>query len=232
MLKIKSTRCFFISLLFLFVNLTVYAYNANLPADFVYLEEIVPDAVIELRYYTKDNFVGARINGYLKPRCIITRQAAEALNGVASELGKFGLGLKIYDAYRPTQAVAHFVKWAKDLEDTRMKALYYPDVAKKDLFTKGYIAEKSSHSRGSTVDLTIISLYGNREELDMGSSFDFFGPASWPDNKKISGSQRSHRMLLQTLMIKHGFKSLKEEWWHFILEDEPYPDTYFNFPVQ
>lgn len=206
----------------------------TLPEGFVYAKDIIPDIKIELRYHSKDNFIGKRIDGYLKPRCILTKNVAEALRKVEAELKPFNLGLKIYDAYRPQRAVDHFVRWAKDHKDRKMKARYYPDVAKKNLFKKGYIAKRSGHSRGSAVDLTIITRISGRnaEELDMGSGFDFFSPLSWPGNSFISPSSRAHRMLLQTLMKKHGFKPYSREWWHFTLKDEPFPKTYFNFPVE
>jgi zinc D-Ala-D-Ala dipeptidase len=205
----------------------------TLPEGFVYVKEIIPGIKLEMRYYTEDNFVGQRIDGYEKPRCILTKQAAAALKKVQEELKTFGLELKIFDAYRPQQAVDHFVRWAKDLGDVKMKAKYYPDVDKKNLFRDGYIAAKSGHSRGSTVDVTIISLDSKKTlELDMGTGFDFFGPLSWPDSKAVKPDQRAHRMLLQTLMTKHGFKPLQEEWWHFTLKDEPFPDTYFDFPIK
>ena len=209
------------------------ARDAKFPDGFVYVESIIPDVRVELRYYTEDNFVGERIDGYLQPRCILTARAAEALKQVQEELEPFGLGLKIYDGYRPQRAVNHFERWARNVEDIRMKKQYYPDADKKNLFADGYIASKSGHSRGSTVDLTIIQLQPGapEEELDMGSGFDFFGPESWPDHPGTSLSGRAHRMLLQTLMTKHGFKPYSKEWWHFTLKDEPFPETYFDFPV-
>lgn len=203
----------------------------ELPEGFVYLKDIIPDIDIELRYYSDDNFVGSRIDGYLASRCIITEEAALALQKVQSDLQTFGLGLKVYDAYRPQSAVNHFVRWAEHVEDTKMKSAYYPDVLKENLFEEGYIAEKSSHSRGSTVDVTIISL-NTREELDMGSGFDFFGIESWPDHPHINASQRAHRMLLQVLMSRHGFTHYDKEWWHFTLRKEPFPDQYFDFFIR
>lgn len=205
-----------------------------LPKGFVYVDTIIPDLVIELRYHTEHNFVGQQIDGYLKPRCILTREAAEALLHVQKELNPFGLGLKVFDAYRPQQAVDHFVRWAENLDDTRTKAEFYPDIDKGTLFRDGYIAGRSSHSRGSTVDVTLISIQPETlgKELDMGTGFDFFGPSSWPFFPGISPGRRSNRMLLHLLMKKHGFKPYPEEWWHFTLSDEPFPKTYFNFPVQ
>ncbi len=206
----------------------------TLSDDFVYIDEVIPDIKLELRYYTDHNFVGKRIDGYLAPRAIITRKAAAALAKVQQELKAFGLSLKIFDAYRPQQAVDHFVRWAEDLGDVLMKAKFYPDVEKKNLFRDEYIAARSSHTRGSTVDLTIVALDAPSDDpgLDMGSGFDFFGQQSWPDYPDITAAQRAHRLLLRTLMVTHGFKPYPKEWWHFTLKDEPFPETWFNFPVQ
>ena len=223
-----------ILLIFFLLALSKVAWAGPLPEGFVYLEEVAPDINIELHYFTTDNFVGERIDGYFAPRCILTRAAAGALKKVQEDLKPFGLGLKIYDAYRPQRAVNHFVRWAKDLQDTRMRFKFYPDIEKKDLFSQGYIAEKSNHSRGSSVDLTIVSMDSERRgvELDMGTGFDLFSSKSRLDNLSISPAQRAHRLLLQTLMKKHGFNPYPREWWHFTLRKEPFPDTYFDFPVQ
>lgn len=202
-----------------------------LPDGFVDLQEFIPSLRLELRYCSDNNFTGRPVDGYLKPRGIATREAAAALKKVQDELLPFGLGIKVFDAYRPQRAVDSFVKWAENREDTLAKARYYPDVAKRDLFREGYIADRSSHSRGSTVDLTIIEL-SSGAELDMGSPFDFFGPISWPDSTLVSPSQRANRLLLRTLMVKHGFNPYAQEWWHFTLASEPYPATYFDFPVE
>ncbi|HRY15097.1 MAG: M15 family metallopeptidase [Candidatus Competibacteraceae bacterium] len=206
----------------------------GLPDGFVDVQQAIPTIKIDLRYFSAHNFVGERINGYQAPRAILTQPAAKALERVQQELALFGLGLKLFDAYRPQQAVEHFVRWARDVNDTRMKAAFYPDVAKLDLFKEGYIAEKSSHSRGSTVDLTLAPLNAldDATELDMGTPFDWFGPESWPDSAAVTPSQRAHRLLLRTLMEKHGFQPYAQEWWHFTLAMEPFPDTYFDFPVQ
>jgi D-alanyl-D-alanine dipeptidase len=200
---------------------------------FVEIREAVPGVVVDLRYLGDDNFVGAPVDGYAAERCYLTAEAAQALGRVQHELAHLGLGLKVFDAYRPQRAVDHFMRWAEDLDDTAMKSRYYPDVAKAHLFRDGYIAAKSGHSRGSTVDLTIVALDGGAPvELDMGTPWDFFGPRSWPSSREVTPQQRANRMLLQALMIKHGFRPLAEEWWHFTLEDEPYPDTYFDFVVE
>jgi D-alanyl-D-alanine dipeptidase len=230
-----------ISSIFLFILISLPLHisfgesqKEQLPEGFVYVDTVIPAVVIELRYYTDHNFVGEQIDGYLKPRCILTKEAANALLQVQEELKPFGLGLKIFDAYRPQQAVDHFVRWANNLEDTRTKAEFYPDINKNSLIKDGYIAARSSHSRGSTVDLTIISLQPEAvgKELDMGTGFDFFGPPSWPNFSGLPPSQRAHRMLLHVLMKKHGFTPYTEEWWHFTLKNEPFPETYFNFLVQ
>jgi len=207
---------------------------ADLPENFVYIEDVIPNIKVDLRYFTDRNFLGRRVDGYVAARCILTRQAAEALNKVQEDLNRFGLGLKVFDAYRPQRAVDDFVRWGRDLNDTKMQAEYYPRVQKKDLFREGYVAEKSGHSRGSTVDLTIVCLGNQPEEseLDMGTAFDFFGPEAWPDSSLVSPVHRAHRMLLQALMRKHGFEPYPQEWWHFTLRDEPDPITYFDFSVQ
>ncbi len=206
----------------------------KLPEGFVYVKEVIPTIQVDLRYATDNNFIGRPIDGYRAQKCILTRGAANALRQVQDELTRFGFGLKIFDAYRPQRAVDNFVRWAEDLKDTAMKKQHYPDVNKRDLFSKGYIAARSGHSRGSTIDLTLVSLTcPNRgTELDMGTPFDFFSPKSWPDDLSIPPDARAHRLLLRSVMTKYGFKPYDKEWWHFTLENEPYPDTYFNFPVQ
>ncbi len=185
----------------------------------------------EVRYFSTDNFVGERISGYLTPDIMMTKPTYTALLQVAEELGAFGIGLKVFDAYRPQQAVDHFVRWAEDLEDTRMKSRYYPRIDKANLFRDGYIASRSSHSRGSTVDLTLIDL-GTGEELDMGTCWDFFDLRSWGESEQVNEIQRANRALLRSIMTQHGFSPLREEWWHFTLVDEPFPDTFFDFPVK
>jgi D-alanyl-D-alanine dipeptidase len=202
-----------------------------LPSNFREIQKSIPSIQLEIRYYHDTNFIGQPVDGYLAPKAILTKQAIKALTHVQKELNTFGLGLKVFDAYRPQKAVDHFVQWGLNLEDIKMKEEYYPNTEKKSLFKEGYIAKKSGHSRGSTVDLTLVNLE-TKEELDMGSSFDFFGQESWVKYPYISAQQRANRMLLQTIMLKHGFKALKEEWWHFTLRNEPYPHQYFNFDVQ
>jgi D-alanyl-D-alanine dipeptidase len=201
-----------------------------IPKGFVYIKDEIPNIQEDIRYYGENNFIGVRIDGYLSPRAILTKEATVALKKVQKELNSFGLGLKIFDSYRPQKSVDHFVRWGRDLKSIDMKAEYYPSVEKKNLFKEGYIAEKSGHSRGSTVDLTIIDL-SNFTELDMGSNFDFFGKRSWVKYRYITTQQRANRMLLNTIMLRYGFKSYAQEWWHFTLRDEPYIDKYFDFDI-
>ncbi len=199
-------------------------------SDFVLLSEAVPDAILEIRYYSTYNFVGVRIDGYEQPVALLTREAAEALRAVSDELVQKGYRLKIFDAYRPQKAVDHFMRWALDSADTLMKPYFYPELEKNVLFPQGYIAERSGHSRGSTVDLTLFDMAAGRE-VDMGGTFDYFGLLSHPDFKDITEEQYQNRMILRNAMLAHGFKPLEEEWWHFTLKNEPYPNTYFTFPV-
>lgn len=204
---------------------------AEIPKNFSYVKDTIPTIELELRYASTNNFVGEIIEGYLAPKAILTTKATLALAKVQKELEGFGFGLKVFDAYRPQRAVDHFVCWGKDLVDRKMKLAYYPDVQKKNLFKEGYIAKRSGHSRGSTVDLTIIDLK-TKEELDMGSSFDFFGQQSWVHYTKITLQQRANRMLLNQVMIKYGFRAYAQEWWHFTLQNEPYENRYFDFKVK
>ena len=209
---------------------------------FVNITDVVPDAILEIRYFSTYNFVGTRVDGYLQPTALLTREAADSLRAVSDDLRSQGYRLKIFDAYRPQQAVDHFVRWGADLNDTMMRPYFYPQVDKKDLFRLGYIAEQSGHSRGSTVDLTLFDMNKERE-VDMGGTFDWFGLESHPDcggdpetgayreNDTISAVQFASRMILRDAMLRHGFKPYDCEWWHFTLNNEPYPDTYFNFPV-
>ncbi len=199
-------------------------------SDFVLLSDAVPDAILEIRYYSTYNFVGRRIDGYEEPLALLTKEAASALKEVSDELVEKGYRLKIFDAYRPQMAVTDFMNWALDADDTRMKEYFYPDLDKDVLFPQGYINEHSGHSRGSTVDLTLFDMT-TEKEVDMGGTFDYFGELSHPDYKDITEEQYNNRMILREAMLSHGFKPLPEEWWHFTLEDEPYPDTYFTFPV-
>ena len=202
----------------------------NDTSNFVLLSDYVPSIVQEIRYFSTYNFIGDRIDGYEQPVAIITKEAARALKAVSNEMNVKGYRLKIFDAYRPATAVKHFVLWGIEDLDQRMKPFFYPDLEKTELFELGYIASKSSHSRGSTVDLTLLDMETGKE-VDMGSPFDFFNEVSHPDYKGVTDEQYDNRMLLQSVMVKHGFVPIDCEWWHFTLADEPYPDTYFEFPV-
>ena len=199
-------------------------------SGFVLIGEFIPSVIQEIRYYTTYNFIGDRIDGYEEPVALCTREAARALKGVAAELFVQGYRLKIFDAYRPATAVKHFVLWGIEDADQRMKPYFYPDIDKTDTFTQGYIATKSSHSRGSAIDLTLFDMATGRE-VDMGSPFDMFSEVSHPSYTGITDEQYEMRMVLQRAMVRGGFVPYECEWWHFMLADEPYPDRYFDFPV-
>lgn len=216
-----------------FLIILIYSLQVSsqkLPENFIYLENIAPTIKVELRYFSNNNFIGKPINGYKSNCIIVSKETARTLKLIQEKLLKKELSLKIFDAYRPQQAVNHFVKWARVLNDTLMKRQYYPNVPKSELFKRGYIASKSGHSRGSTVDLTIVDLK-TEKELDMGSPYDFFGIKSHPFHKNISEVQKENRMLLRNIMVENNFIPYKNEWWHFTLRNEPFPKTYFNFPV-
>lgn len=205
----------------------------GVPQGFVEVSSIAPDIVIDLRYCGSENFLGKPVAGYTEPKCWMTVEAANALLRVQKELRRKGMGIKIFDAYRPQAAVNHFVRWAKDPTDQVKKDSFYPEIKKENLISEGYISAKSGHSRGSTIDLTIVRFQehdsSQPQELDMGSPFDFFGTKSWTSNPDLTSTQRSNRLLLKTLMQQNGFIHYSKEWWHFRLRDEPFPDTYFNF---
>jgi zinc D-Ala-D-Ala dipeptidase len=200
------------------------------PAAFVDTATVVPGLIADMRYAGAHNFVGRPIDGYEAPRCLLTTAAAEALAAVAHDIAQRGLVLKVFDCYRPTRAVANFGRWARDVSDTGAKAEFYPDVDKRTLFRDGYISSRSGHSRGSTVDLTLAHTDGR--ELDMGTRFDFFGPRSWSAASDISDEAKANRALFIAVMRRHGFRAYAKEWWHFTLTHEPFPDTYFDFPVR
>ena len=212
-------------------------------SQFVNLAEAVPDVILEIRYYSTYNFVGTRIDGYEEPIALLTRQAADSLRAVSDDLMKQGYRLKIFDAYRPQCAVNHFVRWAADVNDTLMRRYFYPNVDRSKLFELGYIAKKSGHTRGSTVDLTLFDM-ATEKEVDMGGTFDWFGREShinyggnpktgkYIGNASITAEQFHNRMILRQAMLRHGFKPISEEWWHFTLRNEPFPNTYFTFPVK
>jgi D-alanyl-D-alanine dipeptidase len=227
--------------------------ESALPTDdsdaFVTLTDIVPDVILEIRYFGTYNFVGQRIDGYQEPTALLTRVAADSLRAISDDLIAQGYRLKIYDAYRPQCGVDHFVRWAADIPDTLMKPYFYPDLSKSVLFDQEYIMAKSGHTRGSTLDLTLFDM-ATEKEVDMGGTFDWFGPESHPDfcgnpetgeytgdnhksptGRSITPQQFANRMILRRAMLRHGFKPLDTEWWHFTLATEPFPDTYFTFPV-
>ena len=203
----------------------------NGKANFDQINQIIPNIEYDIRYFSKDNFVGARVDGYLAPIAFITKEAGAALIKVQEELNRDGLGLKIFDAYRPQKGVDHFVRWGKVAEDTVTKSKYYPNINKANVFELGYVATKSGHSRGSTVDLTIIDLQ-TKVEMDMGSPWDFFGEISHHDSPLVNAQHTANRNKLLSIMLKHGFKQYDNEWWHYTLMDEPFPDTYFDFDVK
>ena len=231
--KTKFSVCFLMLLLVLTscCNMPRLLPDNSLPEGFVYVKDAIPEAIIDMRYYGNDNFIGRRIDGYHAPVAILSQEATFALRKANEEFNKLGYSIKIFDTYRPQQAVNDFVIWAADPDDVKMKSSYYPSVDKKDLFAEGYIARRSGHTRGSTVDLTIVS---NRTglELDMGSPFDFFGPISHHRNDMITQEQASNRAFLRGVMENAGFRAYELEWWHYTLENEPHPDTYFDFPVR
>lgn len=229
-LALKLYYILVVSALFSFAGNAQYK-PETMPDGFVYVKDLIPNLRTDLRYYSSNNFVGEPIDGYERPKCILTREAAVALKKVQEEFEKLGFGLLIFDAYRPQRAVNHFIRWSKDSTDIKMKEEFYPNIDKKDLFKEGYIAEKSGHSRGSTVDLTIVSLKTGHI-LDLGGPYDFFDKKSWTEYTNITKNQRAIRLMLKRRMEKHGFVSYEKEWWHFTLKNEPYPNTYFDFPVE
>lgn len=224
------------------------------PAEFVALATVDPTIIQEMRYITPHNFVGKPIDGYKQPVCILTRQAAQALHQAQLKLLRQGYSLKVYDCFRPQRAVDNFVEWAKDLDDQKMKTEFYPLVDKSRLFEDVYIAAKSGHSRGSSIDVTMVRLpawptppYRSGQQLvpcfapkdqrfpdnsvDMGTGFDCFDTLSHTDDPRIQGVQRANRQLLKGTLQAAGFVGIPQEWWHFTFQPEPFPDTYFDFPV-
>jgi D-alanyl-D-alanine dipeptidase len=205
--------------------------GVSLPAvSLVDAATVVPGLVVDMRYAGSHNFVGRPIEGYRAPRCLLTQPAANALAEVARDLASRGLVIKVFDCYRPARAVADFVRWARDLRDQTAKAEFYPEVDKRTLFRDGYIASHSGHSRGSTLDMTLARTDGT--ELDMGTPFDFFSPKSWAAASNVTAEQHANRMRLAAAMQRRGFRGYPKEWWHFTLRGEPFPDTYFDVPVQ
>ena len=226
-MKNKGLLLVMIILGFAFANTSIF----QLPEGFVYVKEEIPDLDVELKYFTDHNFVGMRIDGYQANRLILTKEATEALKKVQKDLQYQNFCLKVYDGYRPQRAVDHFVRWAKDLSDTINKQEFYPEVEKQFLFADGYIASRSGHSRGSTLDLTITD-GSTGEPMDMGANFDFFGEQSWTDDTVITENQKINRQILQAAMEKHNFRNYPMEWWHYTLRWEPFPDTYFDFVIE
>jgi D-alanyl-D-alanine dipeptidase len=227
----------------------------KMPDNFIDIQKVIPDVVMDIRYYSPHNFVGERVDGYLAPKCFLTKEAAQALAGVQKDLEPYSLSLKIYDCYRPQRAVNHFVRWAKEIDNTKTMKEFYPTIDKRNLFKDGYIAEKSGHSRGSTLDLTIVPFPAPEQaqytpgqklqecylpaakrfqdnSLDMGTGFDCFHELSHTANANIGRQQQINRLLLKSLMEKHGFKNYDMEWWHYTLKNEPYPDSYFDFVIE
>ncbi len=214
-----------------FLSSFICAQEKSIPSDFVYVTDIIPKISLEMRYFGSHNFTGRPIRGYAKPVAILTKRAAIALQQVENHLNKKGLGLKIFDAYRPQRAVDNFKSWSLKTDDTIAKKEFYPHLDKKNLFNLGFIASKSGHSRGSTVDLTIISLKDNKE-IDMGGPFDFFGAVSHHQYANLTAKQKENRKILKEAMAKFGFKAYDKEWWHYTLQNEPYRKTYFDFIVK
>lgn len=200
-------------------------------SGFIVVNEEIPTIVFDVRYFGNNNFMGTPVDGYEAPKCYLTKEAGEALKKVQQEVLRFGLTLKVFDCYRPQRGVEHFVRWSLDAKDVKMKNIYYPSIAKKDLIPQGYIAAKSGHSRGSTADLTLATL-NDSKELDMGTPYDYFDPLSHTADPRINILQRKNRLLLKAAMEKHGFVNYKKEWWHYTLKNEPYPSTYFDFPIK
>ena len=204
---------------------------AQIPEEFGNIKDEISSITLDIRYATKDNFMGRVVNGYTSPKVVMTKESLEALKKAQEDFIRLGFGIKIFDAYRPQRAVDDFMAWIKTKKDTLMRQDYYPHLDKNTLVPLGYIAEKSGHSRGSTLDLTLMYLEGKNagKEIDMGGSWDYFGTRSNYDFPDISLKQRENRALLRIIMIKHGFIPYAQEWWHFTLAKEPFPDKYFNF---
>ena len=198
---------------------------------FALVTDVIPDVILEIRYFSTYNFMGVRVDGYNAPIAYLTKEAADSLKAVSDDVKAMGYRLKIYDAYRPQSAVDHFIRWSKDANDTLMKQYFYPDIDKPRLFEEGYIAKKSRHTTGSTIDLTLFDM-NTEKEVDMGSPFDWLGEESHPDYPGVTLEQHKNRMILRDAMLRHGFRGISTEWWHFVLKNEPYPDTYFNFPIE
>lgn len=203
----------------------------TLPQGFVYLDEIIPDIILDVRYAGENNFLGTQVTGYNKEKVILAIPAAQALKKVQQELKAQGFCLKVFDGYRPQRAVNHFISWAKNSRDTLRRQQFYPDLNKKDLFSLGYISTRSGHSRGSTVDLTVVDA-NTLKDLDMGGAYDLFDDISHHDYSYITDAQKNNRLFLKRIMGKYGFKPYTQEWWHYTYQPEPFPNTYFDFVVE
>jgi len=190
----------------------------------------VPDARLDIRYASADNLVGAVIDGYERPKCLLSPAASEALTGAQEELRRFGLSILMFDCYRPQRAVDHFVRWSEDPADQKTRSRYYPNEDKALMFEKGYIDRRSGHSRGSTVDLTLVDARG--QQIDMGTGWDFMDPSSATESSLVPDQARWNRLLLRSVMANHGFRNYPGEWWHFTLVNEPWPERYFDVPVR
>lgn len=219
---------FGVLILFSFVQMTFASQISNDKSGFVPIYTVIDDAVYDIRYYSSYNFTGNRINGYKAPVAYMTKEGANALSVAAEDLRKKGYRLLIWDSYRPQKAVDNFVEWINNPNDAGDKS-FYSELKKSDLLEGQYIMAKSGHTRGSTVDLTLIKKDGSF--VDMGGTFDLFSEISHPDYKKLTKAQKKNRKILHDAMTKAGFKGIDSEWWHFTLENEPYPDTYFDFDV-
>ena len=204
--------------------------NDNLEDGFVYLKDIDDSIIVDLKYYSSENFTARFVDGYLANKAILTNEAGTALSKAQKDFNKLGYSLILYDAYRPQSAVDFFVRWSANLSDTIFKNLYYPDIKKSNLFELGYIAYKSGHSRGSTIDVSLVDMATNRE-IDMGTIFDYFGIESHTFFDKLSENQKANRLLLYEVMTDNGFNNYPKEWWHYTLENEPF-QKYFDFPIQ
>lgn len=205
--------------------------QSQVPEFFVNVQEIDSTIKVELRYLTSNNFVGGKVDGYQANKAYLTKRAAKALRMAHRRAWKMGMGILIFDSYRPQQAVDHFVRWSKDLKDTLTKSEFYPEINKSRLFEEGFIASRSGHTRGSTVDLTLYYLETG-EEVDMGSAFDLFSDISSHNSPSITAEQLANRNLLRLLMRNAGFRAYSKEWWHYTLNNEPFPDQYFNFEIK
>lgn len=217
------------------IGMSIFCARADVteqPDSFVSVSHVIPQLLFDIHYYSANNFVGEPVEGYLAPECLLHKDAAQALKQAYKHASRLGLNFKIFDCYRPQRAVDHFVRWAADLNDIKTKHAYYPNLDKSVLIGP-YIAPRSGHSRGATVDLTLVKQVGEQwVELDMGTVFDFFDPISNTDNPTIVGEQRDNRQLLKHIMESAGFSAYDMEWWHFSLTQQPFPDTYFDFPVK